>query len=244
MKDTNKTFPGDKDEKYRLDSLSTIKNYYTWILQEFEPFLGRRILEIGAGIGTFSDTILSLEKVEKLFLLEPTKELMNALEKTFSGNPKIVFIPSSVEDICPEHIRDMALDAVVFVNVLEHIGDDVNILKKFSKGMNPGSRILTFSPAFQLLYGHIDATAGHYRRYTKKSIKQKFEDAGLKVVCLRYFNLLGFFSWLLFVKVLGADDFNRGKLKLYNSIIPFLQKMEKMISPPIGQSVIAVGEIR
>lgn len=227
---------------YRLDSLSTIKNYYTWILQEFEPFLGNRVLEVGAGIGTFSNILLSLEKVEKLFLLEPTQELMEVLKKTFGDNPKIVLISSPAEDISTEYVRDMDIDTVIFVNVLEHIRDDVDIMKKFSEGLKHGSRILTFSPAFQLLYGHIDATAGHYRRYTKKSIRQKLEDAGLKVVRLRYFNLLGFFSWLLFVRLLSADDFNEGGLKLYNSIIPFLQKMEKMIPPPIGQSVIAIGE--
>lgn len=228
---------------YRLDGLSTIKNYYNWILKEFEPFLGRRILEIGAGIGTFSNILLRLEKVEKLFLLEPSQELMEALKKTFSDNPKVVLISSQAEEITPEYISGMGIDTIIFVNVLEHIKDDVGILRKFSKGLKHGSRILTFSPAFQLLYGHIDATAGHYRRYTKKSIREKLEAAGLKVVHLRYFNLLGFFSWLLFIKFLKADDFNRGGLRLYDNIIPFLRKVEKIIPPPLGQSVIAIGQI-
>lgn len=229
---------------YRLDSLSTIKNYYSWILQEFQPFLGKRILEVGAGIGTFTHFILSVEEVEKIFLLEPSEELMEHLKDTFRDNNKIEIISSKAEDISSENIRDMNIDTVVFVNVLEHIENDVDLLRKFSAGLKPGSRILTFSPAFKLLYAHIDATAGHYRRYTKKEIRQKLENSGLEVTYIRYFNVLGFFSWFLFAKLLRADDFSKRGLKLYDTIIPFLQKMEKLAPPPLGQSVIAIGEVK
>lgn len=229
---------------YRLDSLSTIKNYYSWILQEFQPFLGKRILEVGAGIGTFTNFILSVKEVEKIFLLEPTEELMEHLKDTFRDNNKIEIISSKAEDISSENIRDMNIDTVVFVNVLEHIEDDADLLKKFCAGLKPGSRILTFSPAFKLLYAHIDATAGHYRRYTKKEIRQKLESSGLEVIYIRYFNILGFFSWFLFAKLLRADDFSKRGLKLYDTIIPFLQKMEKLAPPPLGQSVIAIGEVK
>lgn len=229
---------------YRLDRLSTIKNYYSWILQEFQPFLGKRILEVGAGIGTFTKSILSVKEVEKIFLLEPAEELREHLKDNFRDNNKIEIISSQAEDMSPESIRDMNIDTVVFVNVLEHIENDADVLRKFSAGLKPGSQILTFSPAFKLLYAHIDATAGHYRRYTKKEIREKLEIAGLEVIHLRYFNLLGFFSWFLFAKLLKANDFSERGLKLYDSIIPFLQKMERLISPPFGQSVIAIGEVK
>lgn len=229
---------------YRLDSLSTIKNYYSWILQEFQPFLGKRMLEVGAGIGTFTNFILSVKEVEKIFLLEPSRELMEHLKDTFKDNDKIEFVSSQAEDICPERIREMNIDTVVFVNVLEHIENDADVLRKFSAGLKPGSRILTFSPAFKLLYAHMDDTAGHYRRYTKKEIRQKLESSGLEVIYLRYFNILGFFSWFLFAKLLRANDFSKRGLKLYDSLIPFLQKMERSIPPPFGQSVIAIGEVK
>lgn len=228
---------------YRLDSLSTIKNYYSWILQEFQPFIGNRILEVGAGIGTFTSYILGVEGVEKVFLLEPSGELMEHLKDTFRDNKKIEFISSQAEDIHPENIRDMNIDTVVFVNVLEHIENDADVLKKFSAGLKPGARILTFSPAFNLLYAHIDATAGHHRRYTKQEIRQKLESAGLKVIHLRYFNLLGFFTWFLFARLLKTNDFSKRGLKLYDSIIPFLQKLERLAPPPLGQSVVAIGEV-
>lgn len=228
---------------YRLDSLSTIKNYYRWILDEFKPFIGKRVLEVGAGIGTFTNLILESEEIERFFLLEPSQELMDKLKNTFNDNPKIDFIYLCAEDITGETIKSLDIDTVIFVNVLEHIKDDVDILRKFSENMKKGSRILIFSPAFHLLYSYIDSIAGHYRRYTKKSLQKRLAAAGLKIIHLQYFNFIGFFTWLIFIKFLCASDFSKKGLKLYDIVIPYLQIVERLIRPPIGQNVMAICEV-
>ena len=53
-----------------LDSLAEAKNYYGWVLKQFEPFLGETVIEAGAGIGTFSDFLLSSPKVKNLIAIE------------------------------------------------------------------------------------------------------------------------------------------------------------------------------
>lgn len=227
---------------YRLDSLSLLDNYYNWIFQEFKPFFGRRILEVGAGVGTFTRTYAGMEGIEKIYLLEPYYELLNELQRTFEKDQRIDNIHSRAEDLTINQIRDMNVDTIIMVNVLEHIADDALLLKTFFDGLLPGGNVLLFCPAFQLLFSHIDATAGHHRRYTKKTISEKLEAAGFNVAYKRYFNFTGFFSWFLYAKLLKADDFNKKGLKVYNNLIPYMKWIEDILRPPLGQSVIVVGE--
>lgn len=184
--------PEDKSI-FKLDSLSAMKNYYNCILQELSPFIGNRLLEVGAGIGTFTNALLGLENIQKIFLLEPSPVLFDEIKRKFNDDPRIEFICSRAEDIGSETLARINVDTIIFLNVLEHIKDDEGLLKRYSYGLKPGSRVLTFSPAFQILFGRLDASAGHYRRYSKNSIKQKLEAAGFDVVYLRYFNFVGFF---------------------------------------------------
>lgn len=232
------------ENRYALDPLSEMENYYNWILKELEPYIGKRVLEVGAGIGTFTKVLLNLKSLEKIFLVEPSKELMGILKDSFADNSKTTgFICSAAEELEVAEIVDMNVDTAIFINVLEHILKDFEVLQKFSCAMKPGQKILTFSPAFKVLFSELDSNAGHYRRYSKKEIKKSLESAGFKVIYLRYFNFLGFFTWLVFVKLFKSNTFSKKGVKCYDALVPYLQQMETVFPPPLGQSVIAVGEV-
>ena len=53
-----------------LESMSFAENYHRWILEIFRPYLGRRIVEVGAGTGAMSELLLEGE-IESLGLVEP-----------------------------------------------------------------------------------------------------------------------------------------------------------------------------
>ena len=55
-----------------LESMSFAKNYHRWILEIFLPFLGKRIVEVGAGSGSFSELLLS-HNPKSFSLVEPSK---------------------------------------------------------------------------------------------------------------------------------------------------------------------------
>ena len=100
-----------------LDSLAEAKNYYAWVLRQFEPFLGPTVIEAGAGIGTFSDFLLSSPKVEKLIAIEPAANTYPELASKFAGNPAVQTLRGYLSD----HYKDLKANAVVAVNVLEHV---------------------------------------------------------------------------------------------------------------------------
>src|SRR5882762_5550435 len=93
--------------------------YYQWIIRQWRPYISGTVLELGAGIGTFSQYLLA-EPLHRLILLEPAHELYERLNIRFQHEARVELRNSVLEDA-----RDLppSLDTVVSVNVLEHIRD-------------------------------------------------------------------------------------------------------------------------
>src|SRR5687768_18558385 len=62
-----------------LEAMANAANYHRWILDIFQPYLGRNLVEVGAGIGSFSELLLELHSCETLSLVEPSKGMYEQL---------------------------------------------------------------------------------------------------------------------------------------------------------------------
>ena len=69
-----------------LDALAGARNYYQWILSQFRPYVGKRTIEVGAGIGTFSELLLSQASLDQLIVVEPAHNLFPRLARRLAGN--------------------------------------------------------------------------------------------------------------------------------------------------------------
>ncbi len=88
-----------------------------------------------------------------------------------------------------------------------------------------------------------DREVGHFRRYTKRSAMALLEDAGFTTIELRYVNSLGWFAWLVGMKMCRMRPSDGVVLRIWDRmVIPALRTIEKRISPPFGQSVLIVGQ--
>jgi len=112
-----------------------------------------------------------------------------------------------------------AYDGIYTSNVLEHIEDDVSILKKLHKVLKPGGTLAIYVPAFMCLYSHLDTAVGHYRRYGRKELVSKLEQANFTIVQSRYVDSIGFLAWLA-LKIRGprkgGDDHLDRNLHVYD----------------------------
>lgn len=225
--------------KTSLDDLSHVHKYNEMIYEGIRPFLGKRILEVGAGIGNIS-ALLNTSDKELLMLTDYKDEFVFKLNNKFSHDSRIKVIKF---DISSEVNIDTpcAIDSIVCVNVLEHIKDDVAALVNCKNLLIPGGKIILFVPALQILYGSLDESFGHYRRYNKKELNKKLTQAGFNVVSSRYFNMIGVLGWLLSAKILKRGLIPTSHLKLFE-LITFIVRLEKYIHPPFGLSILAVGE--
>jgi SAM-dependent methyltransferase len=221
-----------------LYALAEAKNYYRWVISQFAPFLGKRVIEVGAGIGTFSRTLLTYTALSELILVEPGANLFPLLQQRFSGEPRVKVVHGYFEDL---EISAPA-DSIVLVNVLEHIAADQALLDNAHKTLIPGGTLLLLVPAFSWMYGSLDEAFGHYRRYNKPSLTAKLQGAGFRIVHLAYLNVPGLIAWFLTGRVLRRKTLEPRYVRLYDRwIIPWLARMEGRWEPPFGQSLIAVA---
>jgi len=105
----------DKRSGTELDALTLAHNYYRSILTHLAPYVGKRTVEVGAGIGTFSDILLKYTEASELTLVEPADDLFQVLKNRFPGETRAEVVHTHVEDLP----GSLAADSVVLVNVLE-----------------------------------------------------------------------------------------------------------------------------
>lgn len=227
-----------------LEAMSFAVNYHKWILDEFKPFLGKRVIEVGAGTGSFSELLLR-EKPHILDMVEPS-EMFNFLRQNISQietSTQINFHQAIFAQVCDEIARNIKPDSIIYVNVLEHIEDDLAELKLIFQTLVKGGRCFIFVPALQSLYGEFDRKIGHFRRYTKKEVEKKCQDAGFRILKSKYFDFPGIFPWWIKYKLLKSDNLENGAVTLYDKIaVPFIRSFEKLLPAPLGKNILLIGE--
>jgi SAM-dependent methyltransferase len=221
-------------------------NYRRWILQRLKPFLGKHIVEVGAGIGSLSELLLDLNP-ESLTLLEPSANVYPLLVQKISSIDKgglATTHQGGLADVFANNESSLARpDSAVYVNVLEHIEDDQAELRLAHSVLAPGGHVLIFVPANRWLMGSVDRLLGHFRRYTLDELTEKCVAAGFTVRFAAHFDFFGIAPWWLKYCVLQSERVEPTAVWLYDRwVVPFAQKLEKAIAPPIGKNLIVVGE--
>jgi SAM-dependent methyltransferase len=227
-----------------LEAMSFAVNYHKWILDEFRPFLGKRVVEVGAGTGSFSELLLE-ENLDSLSLVEPSEmfESLTANVSQIKNKVQIDFYKSIFSEVATEISDKQKPDSIIYVNVLEHIEDDVFELKHIHQTLSKGGRCFIFVPALMALYGEFDRKIGHFRRYTKQEVEEKCQSAGFKVLKSKYFDFAGIIPWFIKYKMLKSDSLDSGAVTLYDKMaIPFVRGMEKFLNVPLGKNVLLVAE--
>jgi SAM-dependent methyltransferase len=221
-----------------LDSMVHASNYYRMILDRFSRFLRGRIVEVGAGIGTFSVHLVAASGGGEVMLIEPDRGNAERLRARFRGHPAVRVSHGTLQSA-----RESAgADSIVLVNVLEHIEDDGELLSTAHERLAPGGRLLLFVPALPRLFGSLDRAFGHFRRYTAADLRAKLEAAGFTVEELRYVNFVGVLSWLVAGRVLGKETLKPADVRFYDRwVVPWMSRLERVWSPPLGQNLLAVA---
>jgi SAM-dependent methyltransferase len=220
-----------------LDAMAEAHNYCRWIMRYFAPYLGSRVVEIGAGTGTFSELLLKQETTAELVLFEAASNLFPLLRQRFASRKVQLHCGSFACSLLSE-----PADSVVLVNVLEHIQDDGSLLSQIRDSLCPSGRILLFVPALTWNYGSLDRAFGHYRRYSKRGLRHTLEAAGFRVMLMHHVNVMGIASWFFAGKVFRQTTLRPAQVRWYDRwVVPWSFKLEQIFEPPLGQSLLAVA---
>jgi SAM-dependent methyltransferase len=218
--------------------MSGAPRYNAWLLERARPWLGPRMLDIGAGIGTFVAQLAPT--CELVVAVEPDATDADVLRRRFEGDAKVRVEERDAISIAAADLGG-PFDAAICFNVLEHIEDDVGALRAIASQLAPGGRLCLLVPAHPALYGTTDRNVGHVRRYDRATLRAQLRAAELNVFELRYVNPLGALGWALSSRALRREHVPEGPLKAYDRLVPVLRTIDRL-PLPFGLSLWAVAK--
>ena len=222
-----------------LDTLAETPRFNEWMADTIRPFLGSRVLEIGAGIGNLTR---KLSPRRKMYVASDIDgEHLARLGTRFHRRPNFEVRYCDVTD--PDGFQDLAakFDSVICLNVVEHAQDDRLALANISSALVKGGRAIVLVPQDQSIYGTLDKVLGHYRRYSEAELRQRMEEAGLRVVQVIHFNRITRPGWYLNGRVLKKQSFSRIQLWFFDRLVWLWRIFERWLPWP-SVSIIGIGE--
>jgi SAM-dependent methyltransferase len=228
--------PPGQDESLRR--LSTAGRYNAWLLDRARPFLGAKVLDVGAGIGTFSAELARI--AEHVVALEPDVGDAEQLRRRFEGNDRVRVEERDAASLAGVDVGG-PFDAAVCFNVLEHIPDDVAALASIGAQLRRGGHLLLLVPAHRALFGEIDRSVGHVRRYDRDTLVARLRETAYEVVEARYVNPLGAVGWLVSARLFRRKQVPEAPLRVYDRVVPLLRALDG-VRLPFGLSVWAVAK--
>jgi SAM-dependent methyltransferase len=238
--ETTKPVSGDSDlQSCTLESLTTAVRYHAWLTELVRPYLGAHPLEIGSGLGDYAQTWVD-GGTPQLTVSDRDPSRFALLHRRFDDDARVRV--QDVDVFAPHRGEHSAL---VAMNVLEHIDDDVEALRSANTLLRPGGAVVMFVPAFQFAMSDFDRKVGHFRRYTVASLRTAYERAGLDVERIHYVNAPGLLAWFVGMRLLKMTPQDGPTVRLWDrAVVPVARAIEARVRPPFGQSVFAVGRTR
>jgi len=229
-----------KDDEYGshiLASLEKVRRFNLWMGRTLAPYVGDRVLEVGAGIGTLTNQFIPRE----FYLASDINPSYLSYLRAYSvGKPYLrvrhidAGVPGDFAGL------DGKFDTVLMINVLEHVPDEQVALDNIRSSLAAGGRAVILVPQHPALYGTLDHALDHRERYTRKSLQEGLERAGFRVEKVFDFNRFSVPGWWFNGKVLRRRTFSRVQLKVLQMTMPMLRRLDRIL-PWGGLSLIAVA---
>jgi SAM-dependent methyltransferase len=219
-----------------LEVTREARNYNAWLYGRARPYLGARVLDVGAGIGTFTE--LAAAEGRDVVALEPHAPYAELLEAGIGREPNVEVVRATVEEL-----RDRGpkpFDSALCLNVLEHILDEHSTLRAVHDLLTPGGHLLLLVPAHPLLFGEVDRRIGHVRRYRSRPLAQLLREVGFETGRVRFVNPVGALGWLVTFRLRSPERWPRGQYRLFDALVPVLRRLDRF-PLPVGLSVWAIA---
>lgn len=214
-----------------LENFDLANFWRKYVYFQIKFFLKNEILEVGAGIGSFTK---NYEKsFNEITLIEPDKYNFKKLKQNIR-NKNIVILNTSIKK------TKKKFNCILYMNVLEHIRDHVKEINFAIKKLNKNGFLIILVPAHQKLFTKFDKAVGHYRRYSMSFFKKKFRNITLeKLIFLDFFGyFLYFFNNLFLKKEVYPSKF---KILIWDKIFtPITIIIDFLIGYKFGKNILCI----
>ena len=221
-----------------LNNLTGTPQYLSWLARELRPHAGDEVLEVGAGIGNIAGRLMGKRALYVAAEKDPLH--LHALRNRFLRTPNVV-----VQRVDPEVPEDVAalerqFDTVLCINVLEYIEDPGPVLDSLRGVLKPNGTLVTLVPNGPALFGTLDRSLGHKRRYSAAEARRLFEAHGFTVEKAYGFNKAGTLPWWAYSRVLGSKNINKPVLKIFDKTVWFWSRLDKLMPwPGLSLAIVA-----
>lgn len=221
-----------------LDLFAEARNWKNYLRHQIAPFIGSSVLEVGAGIGS-TTAVLNTGEPAHWLGLEPDPGLAHRLSAAIEHGRLPTNCTTQVGTLADldAHAR---FDTILYVDVLEHIGDDRGEVLRAATHLAPGGSLVVLSPAHPFLFTPFDEAIGHYRRYTRATLRA-LTPPGTSLVRLRYLDAVGLLASLGNRLVLQQSMPGREQVLFWDRVlVPLSRRLDPLLRYRIGKSVLAV----
>ncbi|GJD80233.1 hypothetical protein GCM10007886_21070 [Methylobacterium gregans] len=222
-----------------LDLFAAARSWKAYWSGAIAPFLRGRVLDVGAGLGATAEVLACRPGVTHWTCLEPDRRFAAAIgAKVADGT-----LPAHVR-ACHGTLASCgaaeAYDAILYIDVLEHIREDREELARATAALAPGGALVVLAPAHPRLYSPFDAAIGHERRYTRASLRAVAPE-GLRLVRLRYLDSVGLAASLANAALLRQAMPTSGQIAVWDRLmVPLSRRLDPLLGYRAGKSVLGV----
>jgi SAM-dependent methyltransferase len=226
----------DLSEIWDLENLARARRLGDWMFSQFADLVRGRVVEVGAGIGTFSERLLGAG-IDDLLLIEPEASCAAYLGDRFAGRSGVEVVAELLPGSAALQARAGTIDFLLCQNVLEHVEDHRGALAEMADSLAAGGSLGLLVPAHPRLYGSLDRRFGHLRRYRARDLADLAAGAGLEVERIHPFNALGVLGWLV-KSARRNPSLDPASLRAYELLLPLYRWVERIHPPPFGLSYV------
>lgn len=220
-----------------LHSMDKTTRFTTWMADQLRPWVGRRVLEIGAGIGTMTKHFIPRDRY---VASDINPNYLRFLRSYSRGKPYLDVHKIDATDAEDFAGFDQAFDTIIMLNVLEHLPEPERALKNLYNALEDGGRAIILVPQHDWLYGSLDEALEHVKRYSPTLLQEELEGAGFELESIFDFNRFTVPGWWFSGRVLKRREFSRLQMKIVDTLVPAIRRVDKKL-PWGAQSVIAVA---
>lgn len=230
------------DHETGLEELARVDELGRWLWDRIHGRTGRRILDMGCGRAPLLP--LMEEELDAYVGVDASASLTEQNRRRYGGDDRVRFYRADVREAnFPEPVETFTSDTLLCLNLLEHLREDQEVLRRFHDLLQPGGALILQVPAHPWLYGSIDRVVGHQRRYRPEPLRDRMLEAGFESARVEYFNRMGILPWWFYGSVLKRrDGFLAGQpdaaLGVYNRLISWFRGLDDGFPFPVGLSLL------
>lgn len=222
-----------------LDLFARASNWHAYLASQVRPFLGTSVLEVGAGIGS-TTRALWVPTVDRWLGIEPDPVLFAQFCESLAAAG-----PAGVEARCATTAdlgADERFDTALYIDVMEHIADDVAEMARLRPHLRPGAYVVVLAPAHRFLFTPFDAAIGHVRRYDRASMS-RLTVPGLRLVSMRYLDSVGMLASLGNRLLLRSAKPRHWQITFWDRwLVPMSGRIDPMLRHAVGKSLLAIWQ--